>query len=163
MISVETSVDASGWGDAEPWVALAGRAVGAAGAGTAIAAARFVAEVSVRFTTDAVVRDLNRRFRGKDASTNVLSFPMVQPDLLESLTDIEDGEVLLGDIVLAYETCAREADEKGVALAAHAAHLLVHGTLHLLGHDHAGDAEAERMEQFERDVLNAMGLHDPYA
>lgn len=121
-----------------------------------------VAEVSVSLVSDDAIRTLNRQYRGKDSATNVLSFPMVQPDLLESVADTDDGEVLLGDIVLAYETCAREAAARNVALTAHAAHLIVHGTLHLLGHDHMTDAEAETMETIERDVMATLGLHDPY-
>lgn len=120
-------------------------------------------EVSVRLTSDAEVQTLNRQYRQQDKPTNVLSFPMVQPDLLPSLANSDDGEILLGDIVLAHETCAREADERGVSLDAHAAHLIVHGTLHLLGHDHMNQAEAEAMEAIERDAMAALGLHDPYA
>lgn len=119
-------------------------------------------EVSVRLTSDAEVQTLNRQYRHKDKPTNVLSFPMVQPDLLPSLANSDDGEILLGDIALAYETCAREATERGVTLEAHAAHLIVHGTLHLLGHDHMNDGEAEAMEAIERDAMAALGLHDPY-
>lgn len=120
-------------------------------------------EVSVRLTDDAEIHGLNRQYRDKDKPTNVLSFPMVQPDLLEGLANSDDGEVLLGDIVLARETCAREAAEKEVAFADHATHLIVHGTLHLLGYDHMGDAEAEAMEAVERAVLAALGIDDPYA
>jgi probable rRNA maturation factor len=119
-------------------------------------------EVSIRLTNDAEVQTLNREYRQKDKPTNVLSFPMVQPDLLEGLTNSDDGEVLLGDIVLARETCAREAEEKGVAFADHATHLIVHGTLHLLGFDHMGDSEAEAMEALERSVLATLGIDDPY-
>ena len=119
-------------------------------------------EVSVRLASDAEVRTLDRQYRHKDAPTNVLSFPMVQPDLLPSLANSDDGEILLGDIALAYETCAREAEERGVTLEAHAAHLIVHGMLHLLGHDHMNDADAEAMEAIERDAMAALGLHDPY-
>lgn len=119
-------------------------------------------EVSVRFTSDAEVQTLNRQYRQQDKPTNVLSFPMVQADLLPALANSDDGEVLLGDIVLAHETCLREADERGVSLDAHAAHLIVHGTLHLLGHDHMNDAEAEAMEAIERAAMAALGHHDPY-
>ena len=129
-------------------------------------------EVSVRLTSDAEVQTLNRQYRHKDQPTNVLSFPMVQPDLLPTLANSDanngaasgtGGEILLGDIALAHETCAREAAERNVSLEAHAAHLIVHGTLHLLGHDHMNEAEAEAMEAIERDAMAALGLHDPYA
>jgi probable rRNA maturation factor len=119
-------------------------------------------EISIRLTSDAEVHALNRQYRGKDKPTNVLSFPMVQPDVIGTLANTDDGEVLLGDIVLAYETCAREAAERNAPLEDHATHLIVHGVLHLLGYDHMNDAEAEAMEGIERDVMAALGLHDPY-
>ena len=74
----------------------------------------------------------------------------------------EDGEVLLGDIILAHGVCVAEAAERGISVEDHAMHLMVHGTLHLLGYDHIDDDEAEGMEQIERDTLAALGLHDPY-
>ena len=116
-------------------------------------------EVSVKFSDDAEVRTLNASYRGKDAPTNVLSFPMMSA--AELAAPPRQGG-LLGDIVLARETCAREAADKGIALADHASHLIVHGTLHLFGHDHGGDAEAETMEGIERMALNAIGIADPY-
>lgn len=120
-------------------------------------------EIAVRLTSDDEVRTLNAQYRGKDKPTNVLSFPMIQPDLLESVTqNSDDGEVLLGDIVLAHGVCAAEAEARGVAIEAHAQHLIVHGTLHLLGFDHQGDAEADAMEEMERAALADLGLHDPY-
>ena len=105
---------------------------------------------------------LNAAYRGKDKPTNVLSFPMVQRDLLDGLANTDDGEVLLGDIILAHGVCAREAAEKGVTAAIHATHLVVHGTLHLLGYDHEGDGEAEAMEAIERAALGSLGIADPY-
>lgn len=120
-------------------------------------------EVAVRFTSDAEVHVLNRQYREKDRPTNVLSFPMVQPDLLETVTEnSDDGEVLLGDIVLAHGVCAAEALERHVSIEDHATHLIVHGLLHLLGYDHMNDHEAEAMEEMERAALAALGLHDPY-
>ncbi len=120
-------------------------------------------EVAVRLTSDAEVHVLNKQYRDKDKPTNVLSFPMVQPDLLETVTEnSDDGEVILGDIVLAHGICAAEALERQVSLEDHATHLIVHGTLHLLGYDHMADAEAEAMEAMERAALDALGLHDPY-
>jgi probable rRNA maturation factor len=119
-------------------------------------------EISIRLTSDAEVQTLNEQYRQQDKPTNVLSFPMVQPDLIDALANTDDGEVLLGDIVLAYETCEREAQERGVRLDDHATHLIVHGVLHLLGYDHMTDADAEQMEAIERDVMASLGLHDPY-
>ena len=120
-------------------------------------------EISFRLTGDDEVRTLNAQFRHKDKPTNVLSFPMIQPDLIETVSqNSDDGEVLLGDIVLAHGVCAREAGERGISVENHATHLMVHGTLHLLGYDHMGDDEAEHMEAIEIDALAALGIADPY-
>jgi probable rRNA maturation factor len=120
-------------------------------------------ELAVRLTSNGEVQTLNAQYRQKDKPTNVLSFPMIQPDLLETVTqNSDDGEVLLGDIVLAHGVCVAEAAERGISVEDHAAHLIVHGTLHLLGYDHQGDAEAEAMEEMERAALAILGLHDPY-
>lgn len=153
------------WPEAD-WDALALRAALAAVERTPhseLVSTAAAVEVSVRLAGDDEVRALNRRYRGKDAATNVLSFPMVQPELIETVTrGSDDGEVLLGDIVLAHGVCAAEAAERGIALADHAAHLLMHGVLHLLGYDHQTDGEADAMEAIERDALAHLGLPDPY-
>lgn len=163
MIHVETSAEPPWTGD---WGTLAEEACRAALARTAQlewSASPALVEVSVRLTSDDEVHALNRDYRQKDRPTNVLSFPMIQPDLLASVAgNSDDGEVLLGDIVLAHGVCAAEAAERGVTLEAHAQHLIVHGMLHLLGHDHMNDTEAEAMEGIERDALTTLGLHDPY-
>jgi len=156
----------SPWPAATDWEALAQRA-----SAMAVAQSPYgelidhdaVIEIAVRLTSDAEVHDLNLHYRQKDKPTNVLSFPMIQPDLVETVTqNSDDGEVILGDIVLAHGVCAREAEERGVSVADHAAHLIVHGTLHLLGYDHQGDAEADAMEDMERAAMAELGLHDPY-
>lgn len=165
MLSVETH-QASAWPDASGWEARAAAATAAALALTpyaGLAEAAPLVEIAVRLTDDAEVHGLNRDFRGKDQPTNVLSFPQVQDDLLESLANSDDGEILLGDIVLARETCAREAAEKGISLADHATHLIVHGTLHLVGYDHMDDASAGGMEALEVKALASLGLANPYA
>src|SRR5690606_12136364 len=95
--------------------------------------------------------------------TNVLSFPQVQADLLDTLSNSDDGEILLGDIVLARETCTREAAEKAVSVADHATHLIVHGTLHLVGYDHLDDPAADAMEALEVKALASLGIANPYA
>jgi probable rRNA maturation factor len=162
MILVETTIE--NW-PAHDWEALANRAVPQTIAATPralLATTPATIEISIRLTSDSEVHALNRQYRGKDKPTNVLSFPMVQPDLIETLANADDGEVLLGDIVLAYETCVREAADRNVPLEAHATHLIVHGVLHLLGYDHMNDAEAEAMEGIERHVMAALRLHDPY-
>lgn len=165
MLDVELTRE-DPWPAAEPWDALAAEAARAALSRSPYAewlAHSVRVELSVRLTTDAEVHALNRQYRGKDKPTNVLSFPMIQPDLLETVTqNSDDGEVLLGDIVLAHGVCAAEAEEKGIALADHVRHLVVHGTLHLLGFDHMGDAEAGAMEAIERDALATLGIADPY-
>jgi probable rRNA maturation factor len=165
MIQTEVATE-QGWDEEVDWDALADRAVRAAIVTSPhgwIVKGRFLAEISVRLTSDEEVRILNRDYRHKDKPTNVLSFPMVQPDLLDGLANSDDGEVLIGDIVLALGVTTREAAEKGVRLSAHATHLIVHGTLHLLGYDHElGDAEAEAMEELERIALASIGIDDPY-
>jgi probable rRNA maturation factor len=165
VIEVETAIE-DDWPAGE-WEALARRAVVAALTVSPhgdIITARYIAEVSVRLTSDAEVQALNLQYRKKDKPTNVLSFPMVQPDLLDGLSDGDDGETLLGDIVLAFGVTAGEATEKGVSIEEHATHLIVHGTLHLLGYDHEqGEAEAEHMEELERAALSTLGFSDPYA
>ncbi|MCW2361428.1 MULTISPECIES: rRNA maturation RNase YbeY [Sphingobium] len=153
------------WAEKTDWNALADRAVRAALAQTSqsvIIDSDACVELSIRLADDAEVQQLNASFRGKDKPTNVLSFPMIQSDLIESIENSDDGEVLLGDIILAYQTCAREALERAVSLENHATHLIVHGTLHLLGHDHENDAEAEAMERLEIRALETLGIDDPY-
>jgi len=165
MLTVETHA-ATPWPDTLDWEARAADAVAAALALTphaGLADAAPLVEVAVRLTDDAEVHQLNRDFRGKDRPTNVLSFPQVQDDLLESLANSDDGEILLGDIVLARETCAREAEEKGISLEDHATHLIVHGALHLVGYDHMDDASAGAMEALEVKALASLGLANPYA
>jgi probable rRNA maturation factor len=110
-------------------------------------------EATVVLTDDAEMRDLNRDWRGMNAPTNVLSFPAG-----ETL-----GEPMpLGDIVIAYETALKEADEESITLSDHVSHLVVHGMLHLLGFDHMEDDEAERMEELESHALACLGIADPY-
>jgi probable rRNA maturation factor len=119
--------------------------------------------ISIRFANNAEVHKLNHDYRSKDQPTNILSFPMVQQDMLEMVANTDDGEVLLGDMILAYEICAAEALEKQIALPRHIAHLVVHGTLHLLGFDHMQDHEAEIMEDMEVKALASLGLPNPYS
>ena len=154
MIGVETDVSAD-WDPAIDWPALARAAVH-----SAVRHSRHSSladsEISVKFGTDAEVRELNRVWRGKDEATNVLSFPMAAE------SELADAP-MLGDVILAHGVCAAEAAAKGVAIETHAAHLVVHGTLHLLGYDHeSSDAEAEEMEAAERRALAAIGVADPY-
>jgi probable rRNA maturation factor len=116
--------------------------------------------VSIALMSDAQVRSLNKAFRGKDSPTNVLSFPSASP--VGSIWN-QAGPVFLGDVALAYETVAREASEQGKPIQNHAAHLVVHGVLHLTGFDHETGSDAERMEATERLILGKFGIPDPYA
>jgi len=119
--------------------------------------------ISILFTGDDEVRTLNREWRGKDRSTNVLSFPMLDEADLAHL-EPQGAPVMLGDIALAHGTCVREAAEKNIPVDDHCAHLIIHGLLHLVGLDHeTGDRDAEEMEAIERRALAKMGIADPYA
>ncbi|WP_108396795.1 rRNA maturation RNase YbeY [Devosia submarina] len=113
------------------------------------------AELSILLTNDAEQQELNREWRGKDSSTNVLSFPQIEPF----------GAVsgILGDITLARETLEQEAAEQGVSFTDHFRHLVVHGFLHILGYDHLTDEEALEMEGLETQILAKLGVADPYA
>ncbi|HHQ4660208.1 TPA: rRNA maturation RNase YbeY [Aeromonas veronii] len=112
------------------------------------------AEVTVRIVDEAESNELNLTYRGKDKPTNVLSFPFEAPPGLEL--------PLLGDLVICRQVVEREAQEQGKPLMAHWAHMVVHGSLHLLGYDHIDDEEAEEMEQLERDIMQELGFADPY-
>ena len=115
-------------------------------------------EATLVLTDDDEMRELNRIWRGNDASTNVLSFPAGEP-----FGEAHGEPTPLGDIVLAGETVIAEAKQKSIPAADHATHLVVHGMLHLLGFDHERDADAERMEALETKVLAGLGIADPYA
>lgn len=117
-------------------------------------------EISLVFTDDAEQRGLNRDYRHKDSATNVLSFPNMDGTALAAAEGLPR---LLGDVVLARETIAREAGEQGKSFADHTAHLLVHGTLHLFGYDHLATDDAAEMETLETQILADLGIADPYA
>jgi probable rRNA maturation factor len=147
-MSIEVVVEERAWLKAEPHVRRLARAAAAAtlkheGAGGGLV---------ILLTDDARLAALNGQFRGKDAPTNVLSFPAPA-----------GGAEGLGDIALAFGVCAREAADQGKTLAAHLQHLATHGVLHLLGYDHEADDEAQVMETKERAILAKLGVADPYA
>jgi|SRR5690348_12267913 len=164
-MSLEIALDADGeWDSSSFWLPLARRAAEAAIAESAfpeIADAERPVEISVTLTGDEEVRALNAKWRGKDKPTNVLSFPMAdERDLVRA--NVFGAELLLGDIVLARGVCEAEAADKGVSIADHATHLMVHGTLHLLGYDHNEDGEANDMELREVRALKRLGISNPY-
>ena len=158
---MDLDIEIDGWARTYDWADLAEAALEAAEAVEPVLANERLS-ASLLFTLDEEVRVLNREWRTKDQPTNVLSFPMLTRAELVAMTP-QGGPEMLGDIALAFETCTREAAEKGVGLKDHAAHLIVHGLLHLAGHDHVGgDAGAATMEALEIKALAQMGIADPY-
>ena len=149
---IDVAIETKDWAALEAPSQLAEAAILAAIRETGVSLAAN-AEISVLFCADSRIRGLNRKWRGIDRPANVLAFP-------------NGGDAafapLLGDIVIAFETASREAFEAGRPLRDHVAHLLVHGFLHLIGHDHGEAAEAERMEALERAILGRLGIADPY-
>ena len=159
-VELEIEIEAA-WPQTVDWAAAAERAL-AALSQVAPELANPRLSASLLFSDDTEVHALNHEWRGKDKPTNVLSFPMLERQDLLELSPAGPPE-LLGDIALALETCTREAADKGVPLEHHAVHLVVHGLLHLAGHDHVhSDAEAAAMEALEIKALALMGIGDPY-
>jgi probable rRNA maturation factor len=163
MLEIALDADEE-WDSSRSWPLLARKAAEAAIAESAfpdlIESDRAV-ELSVTLTSDEHVRELNAKWRNKDKPTNVLSFPMAD-ELDLGRANVSGMELLLGDIVLAHGVCEAEAAEKGVPLEQHATHLMVHGTLHLLGYDHHKDSEAADMEAREVRALSRLGIANPY-
>jgi probable rRNA maturation factor len=154
---VDTVIEDARW-EAAGIEAIAARAVGAALTELGRDPARH--EIALLACDDARIAALNRGFRGKAAPTNVLSWPAFAGEVPEP----DAGEPLfLGDVALAYETCLREAAAAGVGLPAHATHLIVHGVLHLFGHDHLAEPEAAEMERIEVKILARLDIADPYS
>ena len=163
MLEIALEADEE-WDSSRPWEQLVRDAAQAAIAESVypeLTASERQVELSVRLTGDEEVRALNAEWRGKDKATNVLSFPLSETEDLKQ-AKFAGPELLLGDIVLARGVCEAEAGDKGVSVEQHAAHLLVHGTLHLLGYDHDDDGEAEDMEAREVRALARLGISDPY-
>jgi probable rRNA maturation factor len=119
-----------------------------------VLADRDEAQLTIRITDEAEIQELNRTYRHKDKPTNVLSFPFEAPPGVEI--------PLLGDIIICAAVVAREAGEQGKPLQAHWAHMVIHGTLHLLGYDHIDETEAEQMEGLEITLLAGLGYANPY-
>jgi probable rRNA maturation factor len=147
-LKIDLRVDSDRWKEAAKVNAIVRRAVTQAAARSTKGG-----ELAIVLTDDSAIRLLNRDWRGVDAATNVLSFPT---------KDTGGQPPLIGDIVLAFETIAREARAERKPFAHHVAHLAVHGFLHLIGYDHERDADAVEMEQAERDILQRLAIPDPY-
>lgn len=165
-MTLDIAIDADEeWDSSRDWASLARSAATAAIAESAfpqLGQGERAVELSIRLTSDAEVHALNAEWRGKDKPTNVLSFPMAAEGELEA--NVGPGpELMLGDIILARGVCVAEAADKGLPLEDHAAHLMVHGTLHLLGYDHGDDLSAADMESREVKALARIGIADPYA
>jgi probable rRNA maturation factor len=188
MVEVELD-QTEAWGEDQEWQVLAERAVAEAFAVAGVPPDRGIS-LSICLATDDEVQALNAQWRDKDKPTNVLSFPMLEKNELLQLRHPRAGggpsptvaaleawemdsrlrgndeclelEVLLGDLILAHGVCAAEAEEKGIPLADHVTHLIIHGTLHLLGYDHMNDTDAEHMEALEVKALASLGLPNPY-
>ena len=154
-IEVDVQRASGAWRDVPRAVAIARKAAKRAAAMGGVPLLNG-AEIAVSLADDAKVREANRGFRGKDSPTNVLSFPGAPAERISR-------SPFLGDIILAYETVAAEAEVEGKAIGDHLAHLVVHGVLHLIGYDHMTDDEAERMERLETAILATLDVADPYA
>ena len=162
-MTIEIAIEDVRWSDAGI-ESIAEVAVRAALAGAGLSAGAW--EVSLLACDDARIAELNAGFRGKPSPTNVLSWPSEErgPDRPGDPPYPPDtgGDPELGDIAIAYETCLREAEASGRPFADHVRHLLVHGTLHLLGYDHETEADAARMETLEVEILATLGVPNPY-
>jgi probable rRNA maturation factor len=148
-VNIDLVVESELWKQSDDAGSLVTRAVTEAASLLSTAGA----ELAIVLSDDSAVRLLNRAWRGVDKATNVLSFPTKQN---------RGDPPLIGDVVLAYETIAREASAQHKPLADHVAHLAVHGFLHLLGYDHERNEDAEAMERVERDILRRLAIRNPY-
>ncbi|GGA89629.1 endoribonuclease YbeY [Brucella endophytica] len=156
LIDIDLTIETEGWPDEAALHALATRAVAASWQALALPDGDGT-ELSIVFTDDAAIQELNAEWRGKDKPTNVLSFPAFP---------VKAGDApgpMLGDIVIARETVEREAALEKKPFDHHLTHLIVHGLLHLLGYDHENEEDAEEMENWERRILLALAIPDPYA
>ncbi len=169
QISIVVTVLTPAWQDtlseAEPLARRAARAAlavaeeGVAKEGVALPGE---AEVGLVLADDATLGRLNRRYRGVEGPTNVLSFAASEGAASEGAASDSSGPLLLGDVVLAYETVRRESAEQGKRFSDHLCHLVVHGVLHLLGYEHGTEAQAAAMERLEIAALAGLGVSDPY-
>ena len=155
---IDLYLQAPAWKDELPEAEVLARRAALAALSTAEPALPLArAELSLVLASDAFVRELNRDYRGKDTPTNVLSFPA-----LDDEDATREAELMLGDVILALETCQAEAQAQGKRLEDHVSHLTVHGVLHLLGFNHLEPDEAKEMEALEVKILAQLGIGDPY-
>jgi probable rRNA maturation factor len=155
--SVDIAIGAAAWRRKPQAKKLIRKAISAAARATAKSGSTTRAELAILLADDSAMRALNRQWRNRNTATNVLSFPAVPPD-----NRTRKRPRHLGDLVVAYETTAREAVADRKSFDHHLVHLVVHGYLHLLGYDHADDREAEKMERLETRILARLGVPDPY-
>lgn len=155
MIDIDILIEAEGWPEEEALLQVAQKAVDTAW--KSLFTDDGNSELSLVFTDDASIRELNAQWRNMDKATNVLSFPAFPVK-----AGAKPGP-MLGDIVIARETVMREASEEDKPFDHHLNHMIVHGFLHLLGYDHEDDSDADIMEQWERDILAALAIPDPYS
>lgn len=149
LLALEIIIDSPLWEAAPDAEEVLRHAIAGAGRRTRARGA----EIAILLTDDSAIRDMNRQWRGQDKPTNVLSFP--------APAGTKDAH--LGDVVIAFETLSREAAAENKPFSNHLAHLAIHGYLHLLGYDHMTDADATRMERLETQILEHLGIPDPYA
>lgn len=155
MLDIDINVEEGGWAEGSALEKLSANAIAATL--DHLKMSDLAGEVSILFTGDNAIAALNQQWRGLDKPTNVLSFPPVQ------LAVGDRPGPVVGDIVLAHETIAKEARLENIAFDAHLTHLIVHGFLHLMGYDHETDGDAELMESEERLILEVLGIDDPYS
>jgi probable rRNA maturation factor len=167
-LDISISLEAGDWGavvaDVEQRIETAARAAFDAAERPSVLDGA-PAEMSLVLADDALVQTLNRDYRDKDKPTNVLSFALLDDldDTDDDLARDEGMPILIGDVILAFETVQREAREQGKSVGDHLTHLVIHGVLHLLGYDHLSDPDADRMERLETSILARMGIADPYS
>lgn len=164
LIDIEIAIDDDGLGSGSNVELLIERAVSAA-LRAGIEGDIPATEIFVRIVGAAESQALNHQYRGKDKATNVLSFPGVEPEEMDMFLRLARGDgppLMLGDIVIAAPVVIEEAVIQGKAIEDHLAHLIVHGVLHLLGHDHIEDEQADMMEDLERTILTKLDVGDPY-
>jgi probable rRNA maturation factor len=166
-LTVDVDIPEKRWLERLPWLETLAREAAREAClvgSNSLVSGDVMAEMSLTFADDDFVRQLNARHRGIDRPTNVLSFAADSPsDLAVNPAAGPQPELLLGDVVLGFETITEEAQAQGKQLADHVAHLVSHGVLHLLGFDHSQDDEAERMERLETGIMENLGIGDPYA